>query len=455
MPAPLKRCARFTLLEESLDGLTAPGGPIRMTCSRSTAQIWVSMAFAACVHLGPTIGSAQPACDADDGGLQLRPGFCALVVADGVGRARHLVVNENGDIYVALRGGRSGQGGVLALRDTTGDGRADVSERFGDGRGGTGIARSGRYLYVAQDDAVLRYRLSPGALVPDGDPAVVVSGLPASGSHAAKSVALDGDGWLYVNVGSASNSCQEEDRSPGSPGMDPCDELETRAGIWRFRTDRLGQEQADGQRWASGLRNTVALGSDPSDGAIYGAVHGRDQLHQSWSAIYSERDGAEKPSEELHRIEAGEGYSWPYCYHDRDLGRLVLAPEYGGDGSSAGRCADHTEPIMAFPAHWAPNALAFYHGSSFPPRYGGGVFIAFHGSWNRSPLPQGGYNVVFAPFEKGVPTGEWEVFADGFAGPAKGPRSARHRPAGVAVGPDGSLYVADDTGGRLWRIVAR
>ncbi len=108
--------------------------------------------------------------------------------------------------------------------------------------------------------------------------------------------------------------------------------------------------------------------------------------------------------------------------------------------------------MIAFPAHWAPNGLLFYTGSQFPERYRGGAFIAFHGSWNRAPLPQGGYNVVFVPFQGGEPAGDWEIFADGFAGDEVSPGGAAHRPSGLAVGPDGSLFVSDDRGGRIWRI---
>jgi len=210
------------------------------------------------------------------------------------------------------------------------------------------------------------------------------------------------------------------------------------------------QTLEDGERWATGLRNTVALAVDPSDGQLYGVVHGRDQLRQSWG--FSEESSAEKPSEEFHRIERGRKYSWPYCYPDPEVGRLVTAPEYGGDGSDFRRCEGLTEPLIAFPAHWAPNALVFYEGHAFPDPYRKGMFIAFHGSWNRAPLPQEGYNVVFAPFEDGQPTGTWNVFADGFAGDDPGPRTARHRPTGLAVGPDGSLYITDDRGGTIWRV---
>ncbi|MDT8342764.1 MAG: hypothetical protein RQ751_14735, partial [Longimicrobiales bacterium] len=177
-----------------------------------------------------------------------------------------------------------------------------------------------------------------------------VSGLPDVRSHRAKSIALGPGGSLFVNVGSPSNACQTRDRQPGAPGMDPCPELATRAGIWRFPAGATGLSQADGERWASGLRNVVALTVHPRDGLPWGVVHGRDQLHANWPDLYDERASAEKPSEELVRIERGARHSWPYCFHDPELGRLVLAPEYGGDGRTAGRCADLAEPLAAYPA---------------------------------------------------------------------------------------------------------
>lgn len=425
-----------------------------MTTIVSTQRVYCVAFLAAMLWAGtPHFVLAQaPAalCDRDNAGLTLPPGFCAFKVAEGVGRARHLVVAENGDIFVAIRGDT---GGVLTLRDTTGDGRADITFWFAQTQpGGTGIALAPGSLYFAPDNAVLRYSYSRGLLHAIAPPDTIVKDLPADRSHRAKSIALGPDGSLYVNIGAPSNACQREDRKAGSPGLDPCPDLERRAGIWRFDAHRVGQTQDDGERFAMGLRNIVALALGP-ERVLYGVQHGRDQLHQNWPALFDSVKSAENPAEEFVRIERGDDFGWPYCYYDVDLRKKVLAPEYGGDGKRQGRCAQAKAPILAFPAHWAPDGLVFYDGTQFPARYRGGAFVAFRGSWNRAPLPQDGYRVVFVPFSHGAITGPYEIFADGFAGPEKSPEGARHRPTGLAQGPDGSLYVADDQGGTIFRIL--
>jgi mono/diheme cytochrome c family protein len=134
----------------------------------------------------------------------------------------------------------------------------------------------------------------------------------------------------------------------------------------------------------------------------------------------------------------------------------VLAPEYGGDGGkTVGVCADKKAPVAFFPAHWAPNDLLIYTGKAFPGAYQGGAFVAFHGSWNRAPDPQGGYNVVFQALKDGKASGDFIVFADGFAGRYKEPGRAAFRPTGLAMAPDGAMYISDDMHGRIWRVTAQ
>ncbi len=407
--------------------------------------------------------AAKPACAPGNGGITLPEGFCATVFADSVGGARHIAVAANGDVFVARStpgrqkaGDESGQGarvGVLALRDADGDGRADRQEAFGRA-GGTGIALAPGWVYVDEGPRVVRYPVPAGSLTPNGEAQEVVAGLPMGG-HSAHNILLDGRGTLYVNVGSLTNSCQRDDRETGSPGVDPCVELQTRAGIWRYAADRQGQRFSPGERYATGIRNAMGIAVDPRDGSMYATQHGRDQLLQNWGKLYNAEQSAELPAEELVRVSQGSDFGWPYCYYDQNQRKLVLAPEYGGDGKQVGRCADKQAPVAAFPGHWAPMSAAFYTGQQFPAKYRDGVFVAFHGSWNRAPLPQAGYNVTFVPMRAGQPAGDYERFADGFAGTARlaNPGAARHRPVGLAASPDGGLYVTDDVGGRIWKIV--
>ncbi len=397
--------------------------------------------------------ATELACAANNDSLVLPDGFCAVVVADSLGRARHLTVRYNGDIYVALRQPTE-QGAIAALRDTTGDGRADTVAYFGS-VGGTGIHLRGDYLYYASDTSVVRYALGKGELVPAAMPEIMVSGFPAQPSHAVKPFEFDDAGYMYVNVGAPSNACQAERRAPGSPGLDPCPLLDEYAGVWRFSADRPGQTKADdGYRYATGIRNGVANAWHPHVGKLYVVQHGRDDLHRLWPERYTVAQNDELPAEELLAVADGADFGWPYCYFDGLVERKVLSPEYGGDGIEIGRCAGAPDPVYAFPAHWAPNDLLFYVGGHFPTQYHGGAFVAFHGSWNRDAI-QRGYNVVFLPMQGEAVTGAFEVFAAGFAGRDTVSTSslAVARPTGLAAGPEGSLYVADSRRGRIWRII--
>jgi glucose/arabinose dehydrogenase len=399
-------------------------------------------------------GTVSDKCDADNGGLILPTGFCAVVVARDVGRARHMAVRPNGDLYVAINNVPGGAAGaVLALRDDDGDGRADQMERFGP-TGGNGVAWGEGQLFFSPDDRVLRYDFIGNELVPTGGETVVVSGLPDTDDHPRKTVVLDGRGGMFVNIASGSNTCQVEDRTDFSPGIDPCPELPVRAGVWHFSATAAGQTQADGMRFATELRNMNALAINPADGKLYGAQNGRDQLFDNWPTLFDERDDALLPAEELFLIERGKAYGWPYCYYDGVRNRKVLAPEYGGDGDIVGRCADRELPVADYPAHWAPLGMAFYTGDQFPLRYQGGLFIAWHGSrFDPRLQPAGpGYVVTFTPWLNGKPTGKFETFADGFAGGDPTPTGAAHRPVSVTQGIDGSLFISDDRGGWIWRV---
>lgn len=399
-------------------------------------------------------------CPGDNGGLKLPSGFCATVFADSLGSPRDLAIASNGDVFVQLlsakgsAGGESarggGEGGIVALRDTKHTGKADTSARFGEA-GGTGIGLHGGYLYADERTRIVRYPLPAGSLTPSGPAEAIVINLP-TGGHAARNFTFDSDGAMYVNVGSQTNACQVKDRIKGSPGHDPCTELETRAGIWKFDANKREQQQSGAQHYAIGIRNAMGLAINPVNGKLYATQHGRDQLFQNWPEFFNAEQGAADPAEELVEVNAGDHFGWPYCYYSVGSKQLVLAPEYGGDGKKVGRCAGMKEPLMTFPGHWAPMSALFYTGRRFPSRYRGGLFIAFHGSWNRAPLPQAGFNVVFVPMKDGTPSGAYEVFADGFAGGNKSPGGALHRPVGLAQGPDGALYISDDKGGRIWKV---
>src|SRR5437867_5256493 len=404
-------------------------------------------------------------CAPDNGGISLPQAFCAIVFADSLPSPRHLVVAPNGDVFVSLQGRQGSMpGGVIALRDRDGDGVADERRKFGEFRGSE-VALFNGHLYAENTTAVFRYPLRAGELEPSGAPDTVVKDLPAGG-HAFKTFVIGRDGSLYVNVGSRTNSCQQQDRTNEIPGVDPCTELDTRAGIWRFDARKLGQTQQTGEHFARGIRNAVAITINPADNALYVMQHGRDQLSGNWPKLFNDTVSAEVPAEEMFRVSRGDDFGWPYCYFDPQQGKKLLAPEFGGDAKKVERCASKKGNVAYFPGHWAPNGLLFYTGSMFPARYRQGAFIAFHGSWNRVPLPQCGFKVVFQPMRSGRASGAYEAFADGFAptvneprdtsaGAARRPPAGNRRPSGLAQGPAGALYITDDQGGRIWKVVKR
>lgn len=380
--------------------------------------------------------------------LTLPDGFSAQVFHEGVGpRARHIAVRANGDVFVSMRDGE-----LVALRDIDGDGSADdVARRKLSIT--TGLEIHNHFLYFSDTVSVSRLMLDDN-LMPAGEPETIVEGFPRQGSHATKSIALNDRGELFVNVGAPSNACQKKRRSPGSPGLLPCPQLERQAAIWKFSAGKLNQDQLDGERFVTGTRNVVALDWNDAEEALFFAMHGRDQLSTLWPDHFGDEASAELPAEEFHRAIAGGNYGWPNTYVDPSTGKRLLAPEYGGDGQTAADEGTYQTPLHAYPAHWAPNDLTFYTDSTFPARYHGGAFIAWRGSWNRAPLPQDGYRVTFQPFSEGTVSGPPEDFMIGFKGTdnLQRPSNATWRPGGLAIGPDGALFVTEAIEGRVWRV---
>lgn len=391
--------------------------------------------------------------DTDNVGLILPTGFRALKVAEGLGLTRHIAVTTRGDIYLKIMGKVAEGKGIIRLRDINGDGKSDLTTGFGN-YGGTGIAIKNGYLYASSDEEVFRYKLNDnGEVINKAEPEKIITGLKKGNQHESKSLTLDNTGHIYVNIGAYSNSCQEQDRTPGSKGIMPCSMLDSAGGIWQFKTDKLNQTYGDGIRYATGLRNVVGLDWNNQLNQLFVMQHGRDDLHRLFPNLYTEKENAELPAETMYALQKGDNAGWPYIYYDPFQHKKILAPEYGGDGKKEGG-NDAINPVMAFPAHLAPNGLLFYTGKMFPAKYRDGAFIAFHGSWNRAPLPQEGFYVAFVPFENGKPTGKWEIFANGFSGMnvVTGFNGVQHRPCGLAQGPDGSLFVTDDQRGTIYRI---
>lgn len=422
--------------------------------------VLMTCTFMQCTQIKET---PLPPGDSDNGGLFLPEGFEAVVVVDSIGPSRHLAVNDNGDIYVKLRYADPA-GENMVLRDTTNNGKADIQKRFGvfDQRGyyATAMRIYNDYLYYSTASKVMRQKLTPGKMVPESEVEVILTDDYRSSeygySHIAKPLTFDNEGHMYVPFGSPGDICKTKElkRVPGTLAVDPCPELEWHAGIWRFDANKPNQLQKDGYRYATGIRSIVGMDWNHADNTLYALQHGRDNLNRMWADLFSPWESAMLPAEEFLRIEEGSDAGWPYYYYDQMKGKKLLNPEYGGDGIIERDGADFTQPLIGFPGHWAPNDLHFYQGDQFPERYKNGAFIAFHGSTIRTPFPQSGYFVAFVPFENGKP-GAWEVFADGFIQKDKlvDTDDAGYRPMGIAMGPDGSLYLSESEEGKIWRVM--
>lgn len=373
-------------------------------------------------------------------------GFSVELIAEELGTLRHMTVSKGGDVYVNRSKLQDGKG-IIALKDTDGDGTVDDKKQFADVPG-TGILFHKGYLYTSSNSGVYRYKLDENEEVIDSDnPEQIVEGLADHGRDNAKSFVMDDDSNLYVTIGSWNDTCREEGTGKG---MMPCTILDSAGGIWQFNGKKTNQTFADGKRYATGVKNAVATAWNFKTNSLFAAVHGRGGFHDYYSEYYTAKHSAELPAETLYELHENDDAGWPYIYYDQFKKEKILAPEYGGDGEKTGG-EDVVDPIMAFPAHLAPNDLLFYTGEMFPEKYRNGAFIAFHG---QSPELKKGYFIGFVPFKNGKPAGDWEIFLDNFSGvdlaDPNGP--VQHRPCGLAQGPKGELYVSDDLGGSIFKV---
>jgi glucose/arabinose dehydrogenase len=335
-------------------------------------------------------------------GVRVPPGFTIDVFAEGLDGPRFIAFGPDGVLHAAERGA----GRIVALPDADGDGRADALRPLAAGLDRPhSLAFHDGAWYVGLPSGVVRLADADGNDTAEAWTAIV-SDLPADGVHTTRTVAFLPDGRMLVSVGSSCNVCIE-----GDP---------RRAAILVY--DASG---ANGRLFATGLRNAVGLAVEPDSGALWAVDNGRDLL------------GDDVPPEMLYLVTEGDHFGWPACHAG-----TIPDPEFGGPGA----CDGVVPPMLTWQAHSAPLGLAFYDADAFPDAYRGDLFIALHGSWNR-PQPVG-YEVLRVPFDGGAPSGPAEVFATGWL---DGGRVAG-RPVGLAVGPDGALYVSDDRGGFIYRI---
>ena len=392
----------------------------------------------------------------NNAGLSLPEGFSANLFAQNIGNPRHITITKNGVMFAKLNSPNKEGKSILRLEDADKDGTAEKISGWAN-YGGTGIFLNGENLYATSNTSIFKYTLdSKDEVMNPLTPITVVSGLLDKNQHNSKSITFDKENNVYVNIGAYSNACQEKDRSVGSAGRMPCPILDSAGGIWKFNAQKQDQTYGDGIRYATGLRNVLGLDWNNVTNKLYVSQHGRDQLNTFFPALYTNEQNSELPAETFYEINQGDNAGWPYVYFDPVQKKKIVSPEYGGDGIKEGS-SEYKNPAVAFPAHMAPMAVLFYTGDQFPQKYKNGAFISFHGSWNRAPLPQEGFFVAFVPFKNGKATGDWEIFANGFAGTIDGakvtnPRQAKSRPCGLAQGPDGSIYVSDDNKGNIFKI---
>ena len=346
--------------------------------------------------------------DANVANITVPDGFAVQLFADGLSGPRFMAVGPDGVLYVADRGNDR----IVALPDADGDGQADEIHVFADELNNPHslVYHQGDW-YVGVTEGVVRLTDSDGDGTADSQTTLNDSYLPA-GQHSTRTIEFLPDGRLLLSAGSTCNVCEEEDPR--------------RAAITSYDSP-VGQDSLTGEQiYASGLRNAVGLAIHPETGQLWATNNGRDLM------------GDDLPPETVYIVEDGGDYGWPACHSG-----TVPDPDFGFEGA----CEAAGQPVVAMQAHAAPLGLTFYNGDAFPVEYQGSLFIAFHGSWNRSEPT--GYKVVRVPLDGSTPVGPVEDFATGWL---NSDNSSDGRPVDVVVGSDGALYVSDDKGGFIYRI---
>jgi glucose/arabinose dehydrogenase len=335
--------------------------------------------------------------------IALPPGFAISVFAQGLDDPRMLAVGPDGSLYIAERGA----GRILRLPEGDGDGSLDAQQVVAQGLNAPSslaFYQDGS-LYVAETRRVLRLS-QPDAQGIFQKQEVIVNGLP-SGGHSTRTVLFSPDfSTLFISIGSSCNVCIEQDAR--------------RAAIMAYNPDGSHARQ-----YARGLRNAVGITFRPGTDELWATNNGRDLL------------GDDLPPETINLVQPGDDFGWPRCHAGR-----IIDPEFGGSQG----CQGVKAPLVEMQAHSAPLGLTFYSGSQFPEEYRGDLFVAFHGSWNRG-VPTG-YKLVRIPMQGGQP-GPVQDFAAGWLLPNG---SNWSRPVDVISGTDGSLYLSDDAGGKIYRI---
>jgi len=384
----------------------------------------------------------------DNASIIVPKGFKVQQIAADLGATRQIAITSKGEVYAKLSKLKEGKG-IYHLVDSDKNGSLDTKELFGEFPG-TGIKIQNGFLYASSNKGLYRYKLDANQRVLDkNSPEKIIDGLPDHGRDNAKPFVFDNSGQhIYMTIGSWNDPCRVQGTGQG---MSPCVILDSAGGVWKFSANKLAQGFADGERYVTGLKNAVGIDWNRATNTFFATGHGRGQFHDFYPQYYTPQMSQELPAETLYEFpKAGLDAGWPYIYYDQKQQKKILAPEYGGDGKKTGG-ANAIDPVVAFPAHLGPNGLHFYTGKMFPAKYKNGAFIAFHG---QSPELKKGYFVAFVPFKNGKPSGNWEIFADNFAGiDLKNPSGPiQHRPCGVSEGPDGALYICDDLNGSIYKI---